>query len=128
MGIFGDMAKMAGALLAIFQTRAELFTVELQEEAQRLLACLILSLAALFCAAMAALLVVLLVVALFWETHRILIIGVLIVLFGGAALLIGLGLRGYFRRKPQFLAYTRSEIARDLERFKSGNNPKGGQA
>jgi uncharacterized membrane protein YqjE len=111
---------MVSILLAILHTRVELLAVEAQEEAQRLLFYLVLSLAALFCAAMAFLLVVFLVIVLFWDTWRIGVICGLMVFFSGAALLIGLGIRSSYRKRPGVLAYTRNEIAKDIERFKSG--------
>ncbi len=120
MGILKNMARMASALLAIVQTRIELFTVELQEEAQRFLSYLILSLIALFFVMMTFLLAVLLVIVLFWDSWRILAISGLMVFFGVAAVLIGVGIRSSFRKKPRMLASTRSEIARDIERMKSG--------
>lgn len=119
MGIIRNVARMASMLLAIFQTRIELFTVELQEEAQRLLSYLILSLVALFCVIMAFLLGVFLIIVLLWDSYRILAVSGLIVFFGGAAALIAIGIRSSLRKKPRMLAYTRSEIAKDIERLKS---------
>ena len=121
MGIIRNMAKMAGTLLAIFHTRIELFTVELQEETQRLLSYLILSLVALFCVIMTFLLGIFLVIVLFWDSYRILAISGLILFFGALAILIVLGVRSSYRKKPRMLAYTRSEIARDLERLNPGS-------
>lgn len=119
MGILRNMVRMAGALLAIFHTRVELFTVELQEEAQRLLSYFILSLVALFCVMMTFLLGIFLVIVLFWDSYRILAISGLLVFFGGAAVLIAIGIRSSYRKKPRMLAYTRGEIAKDIERLKS---------
>ncbi|NLC24962.1 phage holin family protein [Oxalobacter vibrioformis] len=120
MGIIRNVTRMASTLLAIFNTRVELFTVELQEEAQRLLSYLILSLVALFCVIMTFLLGIFLVIVLFWESYRILAVSGLIVFFAGAAVLIALSIRSSYRKKPRMLAYTRSEIAKDIERLKSG--------
>ncbi|MDL2284661.1 phage holin family protein [Oxalobacter sp. OttesenSCG-928-P03] len=120
MGILRNVTRMASTLLAIFHTRVELFSVELQEEAQRLLSYLILSLIALFCVMMTFLLTIFLVIVLFWDSWRILAISGLIACFAGAAILIWLGIRSSYRKKPRMLAYTRSEIARDIERLKSG--------
>ncbi|MCM1128453.1 MAG: phage holin family protein [Alistipes senegalensis] len=120
MGIMGNLAKMAGTLLAIFQTRVELFSVELQEGAQRLLLSLVLALVALFCFITAVFLAVLLVIVLFWDGYRLWAIGGLMVFFGAAAVLIGLGVRSRLRQGPGLLAFTRAEIAKDIERFTSG--------
>ena len=110
---------MASTLLAIFHTRIELLTVELQEETQRLLSYFILSLVALFCVIMTFLLGIFLVIVLFWDSYRVLAISGLIVFFGAVAALIALGIRRSYRKKPRMLAYTRNEIAKDLERLKS---------
>jgi uncharacterized membrane protein YqjE len=120
MEIIRRVARMASILLAIFQTRIDLFTVELQEEAQRLLSYLLLSLVALFCVIMTFLLGIFLVIVLFWDSYRILLISGLIVFFGGVALLIAISVRSSYRKNPRMLAYTRSEIAKDIERLKSG--------
>lgn len=119
MGIIRNVVRMASSLLAIFQTRVELFTVEMQEEGQRLLSYLILSLVALFCVMMAFLLGIFLVIVLFWDSYRILAISGLMVFFGSVAVLIALGIRSSYRKKPRMLAYTRDEIAKDIERLKS---------
>lgn len=120
MGMIGNLAKMAHTLLAIFQTRAELLAVDLQEGAQRLLLCFFLFLIALFCLATAVFLAVFLIIVLFWEECRLWAIGGLMVFFGAAALLISLGVRRYLRQGPGILAATRAELAKDIERFTSG--------
>lgn len=120
MGMIGNLARMARTLLAIFHTRAELFAVDLQEGVQRLVLCLVLSLMALFCFATAVFLAVFLVIVLFWDGYRLWAIGGLMVFFGAAALLIGLGVRSRLRQGPGLLAATRAELAKDIERFRSG--------
>lgn len=120
MGMIGNLARMARTLLAIFQTRAELFAVELQEGAQRLLFSLVLSLMALFCFVTAVFLAIFLVIVLFWDGYRLWAIGGLMVFFGAAAFFIGLGVRSRFRQGPGMLAETRAELAKDIERFRSG--------
>lgn len=120
MGIVGNLARMAGTLLAIFRTRAELFAVELQEGAQRLIFSLVLALMALFCFVTAVFLAIVLVIVLFWDGYRLWAIGGLMVFFGAAAVLIGLGVRSRLNQGPGMLAATRAELAKDIERFTSG--------
>ena len=120
MTIFKSAANMAGTLLAILQTRVELAAIELQESAHRFLFYFILAIGALFCAMMAFLLLILLVIVLFWDIWRVGIIFVLAAIFGGAALALGLGLRNSIRNRPGLLAYTRSELAKDIEHLKKG--------
>lgn len=117
MALGESITKMAGTLLAMLQTRLELAAVELEEEALRLFSWLLLALVALFCAFVAILLVILLVVAVYWDTNRIGVISALIAFFGVSAALIGLVIRAGFRSKPRLLAYTRSELAKDIDRL-----------
>lgn len=123
MGIMKKVLDMAGGFLAIFKTRLELVSVELQEEVQRILSYLVLSLLALFCAVMALSLATFLIIVLCWDSYRILSICCLIVFFALMALVMGLNVRASFRKKPKLFAYTRAEIAKDLERMR----PVGGQ-
>lgn len=110
---------MAGTLLAIFQTRLELFTVEMQEEVQRLFSYLILALVALFCVGVTLILAVFLVIVLFWDSYRISAICVMMLLFGLASIGIFASIRSSFRKKPKMLAFTRSELEKDIMRLKS---------
>lgn len=119
---------MAGNVLAIFKTRLELVSVELQEEVQRIITYVVLSLVALFCAVMAISLATFLIIVIFWDTYRILSICCLIVFFAIVALALGLSVRGSFRKKPKLFAYTRAEIAKDIERMRpAGDQTKNGQ-
>ncbi|HEY8608773.1 MAG TPA: phage holin family protein [Noviherbaspirillum sp.] len=108
-------ARLAASLLAILQTRVELAAAEVEEESLRYFSYLMLSLAALFCLGIAVVLAAVLLVVLFWETHRVAVLMLLIALFGGAAAALGLRLRRAYRLKPPLLAHTMMELARDRE-------------
>ena len=100
MALVDNFAKVAGTLLAIAKTRAELIAIELEEEWVRLLSYLLLSLSALFCLALTVFLAVILVIVLCWDSCRI----------PGSV-------RRSFRRKPRLLELTRQEIAKDIDRL-----------
>ena len=124
MPLFDSARRVVAGLLAIAQTRAELLTVELEEEAQRLFSYLLLSLVALFCFGLAILLAVLLIVVLYWDCNRVAVIACLTAFFGLAAVVIGLGVRNCYRNKPRFLASTLDEISKDVEILKPSNQEK----
>lgn len=108
---------MASNLLAILQTRLELAAVELEEESLRLFTYLLLALAALFCVFVALLLGILLIVVLYWDVNRIGVIASLVAIFGVAAVLLVAGICSSYRKKPRLLAYSRDEIAKDIDRL-----------
>ena len=115
MMIAESASRLAATLLAIVQNRVELVSTELEEESLRYFSCLMLSLAAMFCLGIAVVLGVILAVVLYWDSHRVAILAVLMTLFGGAALLIALRVRRQYQSKPRLLGHTMAELSRDSE-------------
>ena len=121
----GDVGPVAGMLrsaqsllastLEIAQTRIELLATEVEEEWLRIAMLFAIGLAGLFCVGVATILVVALVVAAFWETHRLLTIGLLALLFscGGALLLRAMVIR--YRAKPRLFAASLDELSKDRQ-------------
>ena len=114
------MSRLAGTLSGLLQTRLELASVELEEEALRFFFYLLFALLAAFCLGMALLLGALLIVVFFWDTHRIAALASLIAGFGLGGILIGLAIRNNYRSKPKMLSHTLSELDRDIEFLRSG--------
>jgi uncharacterized membrane protein YqjE len=119
MGFTDSVARLVATFIAVLQTRAELATVEIEEEALRYFVYLMMALAAMFFAGVAILLVILLIVALFWDEHRIGVLLTLIALFAIASAAIGVKLRDRYRRKPSLLGHTLVELSRDVEALKT---------
>jgi uncharacterized membrane protein YqjE len=107
--------RMAGTLLAMLQTRAELLAVEVEEEVQRLFGYLMLSLVALFCFGIAVLLAILLIIILFWDTNRVAVVACLMGFFAITAICLVLWLRNSCQKKPRFLSATLNELSKDVE-------------
>lgn len=115
MVIAESAARLAASLLAMVQTRVLLAATEVEEESLRYFSYLILSLAALFFLGVAIVLGVMLLVVLYWDTHRIGILSVLMGLFGVAGLAIGMQVRSKYRYKPKLLGHTLTELSRDTD-------------
>ena len=114
MAISDTVGRLGSTLLAMLQTRLELAAIELEEESQRLVAYLLLSLLALFLCGIAIVLFALLVVVLFWDSHRIQAVLGMALLFGGAGVLIGMRVRASFAAKPRLLGATLCELNKDV--------------
>lgn len=112
------MARLGANFLSLLHTRAELATVELEEEALRYFSYLMMALSAMFFAGLALLLIVFLLVVLYWDDHRIGVLLTLIVLFAGCGIYIVAEIRQRYRHKPHLLGYTLLELARDAEALK----------
>lgn len=114
MAISAAIGRIATTVLAMARTRLELAAVELQEETQRLFGYLAWAMAAAVLALGALALAVLFVLVLFWDTHRLLAVG-------GMALLFALGcgfavakLRSGLASRPPLLAATLAELNKDV--------------
>lgn len=120
MSILDSAGRFGASLLAMLQTRVELASVELQEEAQRALRYLVLSLAALFLAAMTVILVTFLVVLLFWDENPLTAVAVLAVLYGAGAFLLMAKVKSEIRSRPALLSHTLAELRKDVECMRGG--------
>ena len=119
--MFNNLKRMAGTVLAMAQTRAELLAVEIEEEVQRLFGYLMLSLVALFCFGIAVLLAILLIIILFWDTHRVAVVAGLMGFFAILTIGIGLWVRNCYRQKPRFLSATMNELSKDIQAMTSSS-------
>jgi len=118
-GLFHSLSNLLGTFVGIVHTRLELLTTELQEEVRQVGAILIWAFVAAFAAMMALFLAALAVIFLFWETHRGLAAGAMIVLFVALAIIAALILRSKLRNKPPLLDDTLAELAKDRDQLQA---------
>jgi uncharacterized membrane protein YqjE len=112
-GLLHSIRHLAGTVLAAVQTRLEIFSTELDEERLRLEQLLLLTLAAAICLGMALLLGVAFLVIYFWDTHRLLTVGLLAAAFLAAAAVLAWILRARVKTRRKPFAVTRSELSKD---------------
>lgn len=110
-----SVARLAATLLAIVQNRVDLVATEVEEESLRYFSYLMLSLAAMFCMGIAIVLGVLLAVVLYWESHRVAILSILMALFALTGITLALRVRSQFRLKPKLLGHSMTELSRDAD-------------
>ncbi len=115
MAIAETVGRLAATLLAMVQTRMELASVEMEEQSQRYLGYLLMSLLALFLFGIAIVLVALLVIILFWDTYRIAAVLGMAGVFALAAVIIGMQVRSGFASQPALLSATMAELQKDIE-------------
>lgn len=118
-GLFHSLNSLAATLVAILQTRADLISTEIEEERERLKEMILLTVVALFCVSLGVLLFTLLVVVVFWDTHRLYVLGGFSIFYLALGLSVGWIARKKGLDKPQFLSATLSELAKDREHLKS---------
>jgi uncharacterized membrane protein YqjE len=119
MAIGATVGRLAATLLDMVHTRLELASVEMEEQSQRYLGYLLMSLLALFLSGIAIVLVALFVIILFWDSYRIAAVLGMAAVFAGAAVVIGMKVKSGFASQPPLLSATLGELRKDIEFLKS---------
>jgi uncharacterized membrane protein YqjE len=112
-GLLESLRNLARTFLAIVQTRIEIFASEIDEERTRLARIALLAVVAAFCLGLAVILLVFFLVVLFWDSDRLLAIGVLAGVFAVGGVAACLLLRAAISQRPRFLSATLAELRRD---------------
>jgi uncharacterized membrane protein YqjE len=114
-GLLHSIKHLAHTLLGAAQTRLEILATEIEEERLRLEQLLLVGLAAAICLGMALVLCVAFVVVYFWDTHRLLAVGLLALAFLALSAALGWILSTMVKTRPKPFAITRGELAKDAE-------------
>ena len=118
--MFSTLARMVRTLGDVVENRVELFVVEWREERLRLVDALLLLLGGTVCALMALEVVTFAIVVAFWNTHRMLVLGLIILAYASAATWLFWTLRARLCRWQAF-AETLEQIKKDRACFKTKN-------
>lgn len=117
-GFFRSLRTLMGTLLDLVQTRLELVLTELEEEQQRLKQIALLTVIALFFASLGVIFLTLLVVMLFWDSHRLWVLGGFSLLYLALGVGAGLLLRRQAQSRPRLFSSTLAELSKDRSHFK----------
>ena len=112
-GLLESLRNLARTSLAIVQTRLEIFASEIDEQRALLARIAVLAAIAAFCLGLAIILIVLFIAVLFWDTHRLLAIGVLAGVFAVGGIAACLMLWAAIVRRPKLLSATLAELRKD---------------
>jgi|SRR5450756_606105 uncharacterized membrane protein YqjE len=116
-GLMESLERLAGTVLAIFQTRLELLSNEMEEERVRIEQMLLYGSVALYFFGLAIMLLTAFIVVLFWDSHRLLVLGGFTALFFVAGLLVLNELRRVAREKSKLFSASLAELADDRDRL-----------
>ncbi|MGE5451630.1 MAG: phage holin family protein [Acidobacteriota bacterium] len=122
-GLGRSLRALAATMMAIFQTRLALLTTELEEEKQRLLATMAWGAVAILMGCFALAFFALFVAVMFWDSHRLLALGSMGLLF--LALCAGAcwQVRSLSRASAGLLAATLAEVEADRQALSPGSPP-----
>lgn len=116
-GLMGSARRLLSTLISIVSTRLELLANELQEERLRLTQMLLFFALALLCFGLGVLLLTVFVVVLFWDDHRLAVLGVLCILFFVLGTVMTLLLRSKAQAKPKLFSTSLAELSKDREQL-----------
>jgi uncharacterized membrane protein YqjE len=112
-GLLDSARRLLHTLVSIASTRLELLANELHEERLRLAQMLFLALAVLFCFVMGVMLLTVFIVVLFWDEHRLAVLGILCAVFFFSGVFLALRLRDKAQAKPRLFSASLGELAKD---------------
>lgn len=118
----GSVRRLLSTLTSIVSTRLELLANELQEERLRLTQMLFFSLYTLFLFGIGIVLLTAFIVVLFWDDHRLAVLGGMSVLFFVLGTLTALMLRNQSLARSKLFSASLAELAKDREQLDAGHD------
>jgi uncharacterized membrane protein YqjE len=108
-----SVRQLGATALGMLHTRMSLAGVELEEELQRLLGIIAMTLAALLFVALALLVFTFMIIYVVAEDDRVMAMAILGVLYVGAAVLFGWRVKTVLAERPPLFAETLAELEKD---------------
>jgi uncharacterized membrane protein YqjE len=116
-GLLASLQRLLATLLDIVQTRVAIVATEFEEERVRLRELVVFGFVALFFVNLGIVLFTLLVVMLFWESHRLYVMGGFALLYLGVGVVAGISLRHRLKSRPRLFATTLAELSKDRDQL-----------
>ena len=116
-GLLASLRQLTSTLIEILYTRLELFAAEIDEERVRIARALWLVAVGVFCLSLGTLLAVLFLVVLFWDTHRLAVLGGLAAGFLLAGITAMLMLKAHLSQRVRMFSQSLEELKRDHDRL-----------
>ena len=120
-GLMGSVRQLLSTLTSIASTRLELLANELQEERLRITQMLLFALFALFCFGVGILLLTTFIIVLFWDDHRLAVLGALSAFFFALGALMAMLLRSKAQAKPRLFSTSLAELTEDRAQLSAGD-------
>lgn len=112
-GLYESIKGLGATGVAILRTRLELLSTELAEEKERLLTQMLLGLAALFFVGLGIIFGAMFLTVALWESHRLLALGVLTVLFLGLGVAALVSAAKFSRAQSKLFSASLAELSKD---------------
>jgi uncharacterized membrane protein YqjE len=112
-GLLNSLKNLTVTLIAIVHTRLEMLSNDLEEGRERFISLLALAFISLFSLCFGAVLLTILVVVVFWDTHRLLVLGSLTGLFLIVGAMLGAVVVRRLKSMPRMFEASLAELIKD---------------
>jgi uncharacterized membrane protein YqjE len=112
-GLLTSLKNLTVTLIAIIHTRLELLSTDLEEGRERFISLLAIAFVSLFSLCFGAVLLTILVVVVFWDTHRLLVLGSLTGLFLIVGAVLGSIVVRRLKSMPRMFEASLAELIKD---------------
>jgi len=112
-GLLNSLKNLTVTLIAIIHTRLELLSTDLEEGRERFISLLAMAFVSLFSLCFGAVLLTILVVVVFWESHRLLVLGSLTGLFLITGAVLGAVVVSKLKSMPRMFEASLAELIKD---------------
>lgn len=112
-GLLHSLKNLAISVIAIVHTRLELLSTDLEEGRERFISLIAMAFIALFSLCFGAVLLTILIVVVFWDTHRLLVLGSLTGMFLMVGALVGAGVVRRLKTMPRMFEASLTELLKD---------------
>ena len=116
-GVLGSLKNLAVTLVAVARTRLEILSTEIEEEKIRIGQLLLFGVVALFFLGLGIIFAAAFLTVLFWESHRLFVLGALALLFLAAGAISVRLLQNKAHEKSCLFADSLGELAKDRSRL-----------
>jgi uncharacterized membrane protein YqjE len=113
--VLDSLKRLARTAVEIVRTRLELLSLDVEEAKVRFLSILLAGAVAFFCLSLGVVMGAFWLVVAFWDTHRMLVLGLLTGAFLGGGLLALATLAWRAKKGPRLFAATLGELEKDSE-------------
>jgi uncharacterized membrane protein YqjE len=114
-GVLTSLRRLGATVVALLHTRAELIAREFERERVRVTRLLILGVAALFFFALGTITLTIFVIVLFWDSHRLIAIGFLTLLYFAIAAGVGIFAKREVARSAKPFSSTVAQLKHDRD-------------
>jgi uncharacterized membrane protein YqjE len=112
-GLLTSLKNLTVTLIAIIHTRLELLSTDFEEGRERFISLLAIAFISLFSLCFGAVLLTILVVVVFWDTHRLLVLGSLTGLFLIVGAVLGAIVVRRLKSMPRMFEASLAELIKD---------------